>query len=92
MTTSKFKPIKINEQICKSCDNAILNENVPTFAWPLYIKQNEKLMSLVQLTYLEERLVAPRMDFSQTRQLGYKISQIGLTGTIINVPSSLDRI
>ena len=32
------------------------------------------------------------MDFSQIRQIGHKISQIWLTWTIINVPSSLDRI
>ena len=31
------------------------------------------------------------MDFAQIRQLGYKISQIGLTGTIKIVPYSLDK-
>jgi len=92
MLASKFKTIKFNEKICKYCNNSILNEKVPTFASPLYIQRNEKLMSNAQFTYLEERLVAPKMDFVQIKQLGYKISQIGLTGKIINVPSSLNRI
>ena len=30
--------------------------------------------------------------FAQIRQLGYKRSQLGLTGTIINVPADLDRV
>ena len=41
---------------------------------------------------MEEILLAPRMDFSQIRKLGYKRSNIGLTGTIINVLASLDRV
>jgi hypothetical protein len=51
-----------------------------------------KLSSVVKLTSLEERLVAPRMDFCKIRELSYKKAQIGLTGTIINVPANLDKI
>ena len=37
-------------------------------------------------------LVSPRTTFAQIRKLGYKRAQLGLTGTIINVPVDLDKI
>jgi len=77
MLPSEFKPIKLNEQIYKSCNNEI--PKISIFTSPLYIRRSENLMFVEQLIYLEERLVAPRMDFSQIRQLGYKRSQTGLT-------------
>jgi len=86
------KEITINDSVCKQCANAILNEKIPRFASPSQIRRNNKLQSIAMLTTLEERLVAPRMAFAQIRQLGYKRSQIGLTGTIINVPSDLDKV
>jgi len=92
MLASEFKSIKFNEKICKYCNNEILNEKFPTFALPLYIRRNEKLIFIAHLTYLEERLVAPRMDFAQISQLSYKRSQIWLRRTIINVPSNLNWI
>ena len=44
MHASNFKYITLNEKIWKSCNNAICNEKVPTFASPLYIRRNEKLI------------------------------------------------
>lgn len=36
--------------------------------------------------------MAPRMAFAQIKKLGYKGSQLSLTGTIINVPANLDKV
>ena len=47
---------------------------------------------MATLSELEERLVSLRIYFAQIRQWGYKRSQMGLTGTIINVPVHMDVI
>ena len=65
---------------------------LPPFASPLCIRRNTTLEFVLTLTHLEERLISPRLAFAQIRQLGYKKSQIGLTGSVINVPSNLDII
>ena len=44
------------------------------------------------LSELEERLVALRISFAQIRKCGYKRSQMGLTGSIINVPVHMDIV
>jgi hypothetical protein len=44
------------------------------------------------LSKLEERLVSLRIAFAQIRQWGYKRSQLGLTGSIINVPVQMDVV
>ena len=84
--------IKSNDNICKYCNSSIRNEKIPPFASPICIRRNTKLESVSTLTHLEERLISPRLAFAQIRQLGYKKSQIGLTGSVINVPSNLDII
>lgn len=71
--------------------NAICNGDLPPFSSPSQICRNKKLDSILTLTPLEERLVAPRMAFVEIRQLGYKRAQIGLIGTIINIPANLDK-
>ena len=85
---NETKHIGINEKICKQCKNAICNGDFPSFACPSRIRRNTILEYVTTLTQLEERLVAPRMAFAQIKQLGYKRAQIGLTGTIINVPAN----
>jgi hypothetical protein len=44
------------------------------------------------LSELEERLVSLRIAFAQLRQWGYKRSQMGLTGSIINVHVHIDIV
>jgi hypothetical protein len=44
------------------------------------------------LSELEERLVSLRIAFAQIRQWGYKQSQMGLTGSIINVHVHMDIV
>ena len=63
---------------------------MPTYASPLQIHRNILLPSMSALTSLEESLVSPRITFAHIRQLGYRRAQLGLTGTIINVPADLD--
>jgi hypothetical protein len=50
-------------------------------------------LPMVKTLYeLEERLVSLRIAFAQIRQWGYKRSQLGLTGSIINVPVQMDVV
>ena len=41
---------------------------------------------------LEERLVSLRISFTKIRQCGYKADQMGLIGSIINVPINMQII
>ena len=56
------------------------------------LKGIKKFPVVASMTSLEERLVSLRIAFAQIRQLGYKRSQFGLTGTIINVPSDVRQV
>ena len=44
------------------------------------------------MSKLQEHFVSLRIYFAQIRQWGYKRSQMGLTGMIINVPVHMDVI
>jgi hypothetical protein len=55
------------------------------FATPYQIRCNKPLTDVGTLSDLKERLVSMRIAFSQIRPWGYKWSQMGLTGSIINV-------
>ena len=59
---------------------------------PWNIKHNPQIEIVQLLTSLEERLVSLHIAFAQIRQLGFKISQFGLIGTIINVPVDIDKV
>lgn len=78
--------------ICKSCKTTLDNAKLPHFATPEQIRRNNPLQIVTTLSELEERLVALRIFFSQIRQCGYKRSQMGLTGSIINVPVHMDIV
>ena len=72
--------------ICRSCKTTLANAKLPRFATPEQIRRNKPLQTVTTLSELEERLVALRIPFAQIRQCGNKRSQMGLTGSIINVP------
>lgn len=81
-----------NENICVPCKKALKNGKLPQFATPEQIRRNIPLPTVNTLSNLEERLVSLRISFSQIRQWGYRRSQIGLTGSIINVPAHMDVV
>ncbi|XP_059077054.1 uncharacterized protein LOC131876217 [Cryptomeria japonica] len=56
------------------------------------MRTNKPLQYVQILTQLEERLVSLRIAFAQIWELGYKRSQMGLTGSIINVPVNMNII
>lgn len=47
---------------------------------------NKPMQDVQMLTQLEERLLSLRIAFAQIWELGHRRSQVGLTGSIINVP------
>ena len=78
--------------ICRSCKTTRDNAKLPRFATPEQIRRNKTLQIVTTLSELEERLVALRIPFAQIRQCGNKQSQMGLTGSIINVPVQMDIV
>jgi exonuclease III len=81
-----------SKKICLPCKRAIENGKLPKFATPEQIRRNMPLPMVKELSELEERLVSLRIAFAQIRQWGYKRSQMGLTGSIINVPVHMDVV
>jgi len=81
-----------NENICVACKKELQNGKLPQFATPEKIRCNIPLPTENTLLDLEERLVSLRIAFAKIRQWGYKQSQIGLTGSIINVPVHMDVV
>lgn len=80
------------QNICKFCKQQ-LNQNIkPSYATPKYINTHKPLVHTSTLSKLEERLASLQIAFAQIWQLGHKRSQIGLTGTIINVPTYINII
>ena len=78
---------------CKSCQKTLLNDEIPKFASPQNIRQNQNIKILKELNSLEERLLSLRLPFLQIRELGKKHrgQQLGLTGGVINVPIDTSR-
>jgi len=81
-----------NENICVSCKKPLENGKLPQFATPEQIRRNISLPTVNILSDLEERLVSLRIAFAQIRQWGHRRSQIGLTGSIINVSVHMDIV
>ena len=80
--------------ICKNCKKAYKNDVTPTFVVTKEIKKNKGTETLSNFSELEERLVALRIPFLQSKEMGprYKKPQLGLTGGVINVPTCINRI
>ena len=72
--------------ICQNFHTSLKHSIVPKYATPHNIKMNNPLQYVQQLTKLEEHLVSLQIAFAQIWELGYKRSQVGLIGSIINVP------
>lgn len=79
-------------KVCKACRWCLEQNIKPLYATPKHIKTNKPLQHTATLTKLEERLVSLRIAFAQIWQLGHKRSQVGLNGTIINVPTDINII
>ena len=62
------------------------------FAVPEHIRHNMRLPIVQWILELEERLVSIRIEFEKIRQCGYKWAQMGLIGSIINVPVTTEII
>ena len=82
----------MTKKICTTCKREIQNGKLPQFAVPEQIRRNTPLHTMATLSELEERPVSLRISFEKIRQWGYKLSQMGLIGTIINVPVHIDVI
>jgi hypothetical protein len=70
------------------------DETIPRYVVLEQIRSNKSTRTLTQLSELEERLVALRLTFLQIKEMGhrYRKPQLGLTGGVINVPTSTYRI
>ena len=90
----QFELKLIKEQdsyICNFCWNLIKKGIIPIFCVPQNICRNSIIESIKQLTVLEERMISPRLAFSQIHKL-HNYCQSKLHGSIINVPTNIDQI
>ena len=76
------------EWICLTCDSNLKRGRLPCCA-----KVNEMLFpvkpDVLELTSLEERLVAPRICFMQLRELP-RGGQLKISGGVVNVPANVN--
>lgn len=77
------------EWICLTCLNAVKKTKLPALSKANEIKFPLKPFEL-DLTNLEERLVAPRIPFMQLHELP-RGGQTSLTGNIVNIPTNVNN-
>ena len=81
------KSVSKCEWICKTCDSYLKWGRMPCCA-----KANKMLFpekpEILNLTSLEERLVAPRIPFMQIRELP-RGGQLSIHGNVVNVPADV---
>jgi hypothetical protein len=76
---------------CVTC-TAILRDEVPSlsssngFTYPLYPTHSPPL------NCISERLVAPRLPFTQIRRLRHQMGGYGIAGQVINVPGDVNNM
>ncbi|XP_052276203.1 uncharacterized protein LOC127875286 isoform X2 [Dreissena polymorpha] len=75
--------------ICSTCKSHVSNNRIPPLS-----RQNgvffENLPQELDLTQLEERLVAARIPFMQMRELP-RGGQVSITGNVVNVPTDVNK-
>ena len=80
------KKIEVAELICKKCLREISFWKSTLLFVPWSIRKYPCIDIVKMLSFLEERHMPLWISFAHIRQLGFKRSQYGLNGTIINVP------
>ncbi|GBM39081.1 ATP-dependent DNA helicase PIF1 [Araneus ventricosus] len=85
-----FPPLADEGQFCTSCMSYIRLGKVPPLAVSNGFKYPEQPNCLAVLNDLEERLVSLRIPFMQIKECSYD-RQLGIKGTIVNVPINLDQ-
>jgi len=80
------------KNICIPCKRELQNGKLTQFATPEQIRCNMPLQIVSTLSKLEDILISLRITLAQIRQLGYKRSQMGLNGSIINAHVHMDVV
>ena len=80
------------KRICASCKRALENGKLSQFTTPKQIRANRWLPLVATLSKLGKVFVSLRIGFAQMRQWGYKLSRMGLMGSIINVLVHMDIV
>ena len=81
------------DYLCKQCLKSLSSDILLSLSTPYHIRRNKKNSLISDLTCLKERLVSfPTTFADQIHQLGYNISQLVLTGTIINISGDVARV
>ena len=91
-TLTQIKYEALNNFICQTCLFALKHFKLPTYSTPKNIRINKPIQDVWILSQLEEWLVLMRIVFAQIWELRYKTSQVGLIGSIINVPMNMNII
>ncbi|GFW62552.1 ATP-dependent DNA helicase [Trichonephila clavipes] len=84
-------PLHVDEgTFCSTCMHYIRLGNIPPLAVSNGFKYPEQPACLAALNDLEERLVSLRIPFMQIKECSYD-RQLGIKGTIVNVPITLNQ-
>ena len=82
------KSVENKKWICRTCHNNLKNGKVPTCSKANGMSFPEK-PAVLNLTPLEERLIAPRIPFMQIRELP-RGHQLSIHGNVVNVPADVN--
>ncbi len=77
------------EYICGTCKRYVMKNRMPPLSKANGVRFPEKANEM-DLTQLEERLVAARIPFMQLRELP-RGGQASISGNIVNVPTNVNR-
>ena len=81
------KSVDNEEWICFACDSNIKGGKLPSFAKANKMNFPDK-PEILNLTPIEERLVAPHIPFMQIRELPGG-GQLSIHGNVVNVPADV---
>ena len=88
-TLTGVKSVENKERVCHTCLSAIKKQKIPSCA-KANLMVFPKIPSKLDLTHMEERLIAPRIPFMSIHQLP-RGGQLSLCGNVVNVPANVNK-
>ena len=88
-TLTGVKSVENKERVCHTCLSVIKKQKIPSCA-KANLMVFPKIPSKLDLTHMEERLIAPRIPFMSIHQLP-RGGQLSLCGNVVNVPANVNK-
>ena len=88
-TLTGVKSVGNKEWVCHTCFSAIKKQKLPSCA-KANLMEFPKIPNELDLTHMEERLIAPRIPIMSIHQLP-RGGQLSLCGNVVNVPANVNK-